>query len=327
MLDEGHRYHDHGSDVVVAVVDTHGRPVTAARTAGLEVIPPKIVQYRGAIFEEMDLDAVLARRPDIALIDELAHTNVPTSGRNEKRWQDVLDLLAAGISVISTVNIQHVESLADVVERISGITVRERVPDAVLRMASLAVVDSSAELLRHRVLTGDVYLDDRALNGFFRASTLDALRELTMRFVAGAVDIEFIDELAAAARTSIGVSERVLVGLTADADDLLKWAAGLATRLKADLYAVHVRTGLSRKAEALQTLAGDLGAQWHYLDGDPAGVLIDFALRNKITRIVLGRSNRSRWQHLTGGGSTVLRVTQRAMAAGIDLYIVAGDER
>ena len=335
MLDEGQRRRNRGKDVVVAVVNTHGRPATAAKLAGLEVIPPKTVHYRGAEFEEMDLDAVLARHPDVALVDELAHTNVPGSGRNEKRWQDVLDLLNANISVISTVNVQHIESLADVAERVSGVAIRERVPDAVVRRADqIELVDSSPEQLRRRMLHGNIYPPERArqaLHGFFRAETLAALRELALRFLADEVDDELIERFAAGAG-SAEVGERVLVAVTpaAGADTLLRRAARLAARLNADLYAVHVRSADTDRPEisgvaALHTLADNLGAAWQQLDGDPVTAIMDYAREHRITQIVLGRSQRNRWQRLTGGGSTVRRLTRRAMGSGIDIHIVARD--
>ncbi|GHJ38581.1 hypothetical protein Sm713_41900 [Streptomyces sp. TS71-3] len=183
LLDEGRRLSRRGSDVVIAVVELHGRPGTEARAADLAVLPRRIVEHRGALLEEMDVEAVLARRPRLALVDELVHSNVPGSGRNEKRWQDVLELLAAGIDVISTINIQHVESLAGTVERISGVRMPERVPDAVIRCADrIELVDFSPEQLRHRMSYGSVYSPGRArraLDGFFRTETLTALRELT----------------------------------------------------------------------------------------------------------------------------------------------------
>ena len=334
MLAEGQRRRIRGRDVVVAVVNTHGRRATAAQLAGLEVIPPKTVHYRGAVFEEMDLDAVLARHPDIALVDELAHTNVPGAGRNEKRWQDVLDLLNANISVISTVNVQHIESLADVAERISGVAIRERVPDAVLRRADqIELVDSSPEQLRRRMLHGNIYPPERArqaLHGFFRAETLAALRELTLRFLADEVDDDLIERFTAAGADSPDVGERVLVAVDppASADLLLRRAARLATRLNAELYAVHVRSADADRLETadvagLHDLATALGASWQQLEGDPVTAIMDFARDHRITQIVLGRSQRNRWQRLIGGGSAARQLARRAMRAGIDVHIVA----
>ncbi|MGH9083135.1 MAG: hypothetical protein ACRDWN_07315, partial [Acidimicrobiales bacterium] len=200
MLDEAQRRRQRGADVVIGLVECHGRPVTEVRTQGLEVVPRMSVDYRGAVLEEMDLDAVLRRHPKVALVDELAHTNVPGSGSHEKRWQDVLELLEAGVDVITTVNIQHLESIADAVERITGVPVRERVPDWVVRRADqIELVDSSPEQLRRRMLHGNIYPPDKvsqALTHFFQADNLIALRELALRFLADETEEELLEHLA-----------------------------------------------------------------------------------------------------------------------------------
>src|SRR5580700_10538230 len=199
MLSEGHRRRGRGTDVVVGFVETYGRPHTEELVNGLEVIPRKVVDYRGKRLEEMDLDAVLRRRPEVALVDELAHTNVPGSGRHEKRWQDVLDILGAGISVITTVNIEHLESIADAVEHMTGTKVRERIPDSVVRKADqVELIDSSPEQLRRRLLHGNIYPKDRipqALTLFVRTDNLIASRELALRFVADESDEELLEHL------------------------------------------------------------------------------------------------------------------------------------
>lgn len=336
MLDEAHRRQDRGSDIVVAVVNTHGRPATTEKLAGLESVPLKVVRYRGAVFHEMDLDAVLARHPDVALVDELAHTNIPGSGRNEKRWQDIMELLAADIDVISTLNIQHVESLADVVEHIAGAPVRERVPDQVLRRADqIELVDSSPEQLRRRMIHGNIYPQDRvepALHRFFRTDVLAALRELALRYLADGIDDELIARPTGTGTAGWEIDERVLVGVTAapGAAGVLRRAARIAARLKADLHVVHVRTDDAHPADsgavtALHSLTDGLGGCWHELEGDPAMAIMDFAKKHHITQIVIGRGRRSRWQRLTGGGSIVRRLTRGAAAAGIDLHIVVRD--
>ena len=220
MLDEGHRRAARGCDVVIGLVTTHDRPETEKQLHGLEVVPPKIVHYRGARFEEMDLDAILARRPDLALVDELAHSNIPGAGRNDKRWQDVVELLNANINVFTTVNVQHIQSLADVVEQMSGISVPERVPDDVLRHADqIELVDCPPELLRRRMLDGNIYPTDRvqrALAGFFATENLTALRELTQRFLADETDGDLLQQLHRS-RPDLArlTAERVLVGVTA----------------------------------------------------------------------------------------------------------------
>ncbi len=220
MLDEGWRRFQRGADVVVGFVETHKRPYTMEQIRDLPVVRRKTVEYRNSVWEEMDVDAVIARKPEVALIDELAHTNVPGSGRHEKRWEDVLEILDAGIAVITTVNIQHIESLADAVERITGVAVRERVPDWVVRRADqLELIDSSADQLRRRMLHGNIYPEQKvpsALNGFFRAENLVALRELSLRFVADETEEELLEFLRSqgAAGELWETTERIMVAVT-----------------------------------------------------------------------------------------------------------------
>src|SRR6266542_2121617 len=239
MLEEGHRRLNRGTDVMVGFVEPHGRRLTEALLSGLEVVPRKTMTYRGSTFTEMDIDAVLARRPQVALVDELAHTNVPGS-RNAKRWQDVDELLAAGIHVISTVNIQHLESLNDVVEQITGVTQRETVPDAVVRAAEqIELVDMTPEALRRRMAHGNIYAPERvdaALANYFRVGNLTALRELALLWLA-----DRVDEGLQAYRERHGISghwetkERVVVAITGapGTDDLIRRAARIASRTKA----------------------------------------------------------------------------------------------
>src|SRR6202041_237921 len=199
MLNEGRRRRDRGTDVVIGFVECHGRARTEEMIADLEVVPRKQVEYRGSALDEMDLDAVLARHPRVALIDELAHTNVPGSGRNAKRWQDVQEILAAGINVITTVNIQHLESIAGEVEHMTGAKVRERVPDWVVRQADqIELVDSSPDKLRRRMVHGNIYPQERvtrALSNFFRIDNLTALREMALRFLADETDEDLLENL------------------------------------------------------------------------------------------------------------------------------------
>ena len=337
MLNEGHRRQERGADVVVGFVECHGRPLTEALIGELEVVPRKVVEYRGSRLEEMDLDAVLARRPKIALVDELAHTNVPGSGKNEKRWQDVLDILAAGIGVITTVNIQHLESIADEVEQMTGARVRERVPDWVVQKADqIELVDSSPEQLRRRMLHGNIYPKakvSQALTNFFRTDNLIALRELALRFLADETDDELLEHLRRRETSVVWETcERVMVAVTAapGADALLRRAARMAARLKSELDVVHVTTsdgtrpGDRPAIEKLKQLAADVGARWHELqDDDPARAIAGFAQQHQITQIVIGASRRNRWQQLTGGGSNVVRVIREAGAYGIDVHVIA----
>ena len=340
MLSEGHRRLSRGADVVIGFVECHGRPHTEQLMEGLEAVPRKTVEYRGSQLAEMDLDAVLRRRPRIALIDELAHTNVPGSGRHGKRWQDVMEILGAGIGVITTVNIQHLESIADEVERLTGAKVRERVPDWAVRKADqIELVDSSPEQLRRRMLHGNIYPEEQApqaLTHFFRTDNLIALRELALRFLADQTDEELLAYLRLQeeeeAATVWETAERIMVAVTAEPgnDGLLRRAARIAARTKADLDAVHVvandaSSAADQQATAqLRELATDVGARWHEIqDDDPARAIAMFARQHQITQIVIGSSRRSRWQQLTGGGSNVTRVLREASPLGIDVHVIA----
>src|SRR5580658_5436255 len=272
MLDEGWRRHQRGTDVVIGFVETHGRAHTTEYIRDLPIVPRKILEHRGAEFTEMDLAAVLDRRPEVVLIDELAHTNVPGSGPHEKRWEDVLEILEAGIAVISTVNIQHVESLADAVERITGVAIRERVPDWVVRKADqLELIDSSADQLRRRMLHGNIYPEAKvpsALNGFFRTENLVALRELSLRFVADETEEELLEFLRT--RGAHGdvweTTERIMVAVTGAPGNaaVIRRAARIAARLKAPLIAIHVMSSDAEPAgkgdlAELKELVGDVG--------------------------------------------------------------------
>jgi len=336
MLSEGHRRHQRGTDVAIGFVECHGRPLTEELIDDLEVIPRRSVHHRGARFEEMDLGAVLERHPSVALVDELAHTNVPGSG-NEKRWQDVMELLSAGIDVVTTVNIQHLESIADAVEQITGVPIRERVPDWVLRKADqIELVDSSPEQLRRRMLHGNIYPPAKvpqALGNFFRIDNLIALRELALRFLADETEGELLDHLLRHQTKRLWeTSERILVGVTTapGTDAIVRRAARMAARIKADLHVLHIvagdgaRRSQDRQLADLRQLASDLGADWsEILADDPAHALIEYARARQITQIVVGSSGRSRWQELRGGGSVVRKISRLAAAAGIDVHIIA----
>jgi two-component system, OmpR family, sensor histidine kinase KdpD len=340
MLNEGRRRLERGTDVVVGFVEAHKRPLTEALLEGYEVVPRKVVEYRGVRFEEMDLEAVLARHPKVALVDELAHTNVPGSGRHAKRWEDVLELLDAGIDVITTLNIQHVESLADAVEQMTGAHVRERVPDWVVRKANqVELVDSSPEQLRRRMLHGNIYPPEKvpyALSHFFRIDNLIALRELALRYLADESDEELLEHLRRHREKRLWETrERILVAVTGapGTDVLLRRAARLAARAKGELSIIHVIAGdakpIKNKAgfDSLRTLVRDLGANWYEVtNDDPAQAITDFAQENQITQIVLGSSQRSRWQELTGGGPIVRRIIRRAGDLGIDVHVIARRE-
>jgi two-component system, OmpR family, sensor histidine kinase KdpD len=337
MLDEGQRLRGLGADVVIASVEDHNRPLTKASAAGVEIVPRAVSEYHGARLEEMDLDGVLRRNPDVALADELAHTNVPGAGRNAKRWQDVLDLLDAGIDVITTVNIQHLDSVADTVEQISQVRVRERVPDWVVRRADqIDFVDATPGLLRNRLLLGEIYPAgqvSQALTHFFRADNLTALRELALRFLADEPAEDFARYLArlrAGARN--GAAERILLAVPAapGAEAMIRRTARMAARIKADLEVVNVASqdGVGRRGDdglaRLRQVAAEVGATWHELDaGNLAGALVEYAKRQQASQIVVGSSQRSRWPELIGGGSIVGSVSRLAARAGIDVHIMA----
>jgi two-component system sensor histidine kinase KdpD len=337
MLDEGRRLRAQGADVVIAFIEDHDRPVTHAHAAGLEIVPRRTWEYRGARFEEMDLNGVLRRSPGVALADELAHTNVPGAGRNTKRWQDVLDLFDADVDVIATVNIQHLESVADTVEQIAQVRVRERVPDWVVRRADqIEFVDSSPGQLRHRLLQGEIYPAgqvSQALTHFFRTDNLTVLRELAQRFLADEPEEEFVRYLARLrAHARPDTAERMLVGVTAapSAEAIVRRAARIAAGIQADLDVVHVasqsatRRGPGDGLARLRHVVADVGATWHDLDADDlVSALVEYAKSEQVTQIVVGSSQRSRWQELTGGGSIVGRVSRLAARAGVDVHIVA----
>jgi two-component system sensor histidine kinase KdpD len=336
MLDEGWRRAERGSDVVVGFVETHGRAHTAELIRDLEVVPRTVVNYRGTTFEEMDLQAVLAREPDVALVDELAHTNVPGSGKHAKRWEDVLALLDAGIAVITTVNIQHLESLADAVEKITGIQVRERVPDWVVHRADqIELIDSSPEQLRRRMFHGNIYPAPKipdALSHFFRTENLVALRELALRFLADETEEDLLEYLRNAHPDAVwDTTERILVAITSapGIDGVLRRAARIATRAKGELHAVHVASGDAipgqgaESIEPVRQLADDLGAHWHDATGDDAAkAIVEIARRLQITQIVLGSERRSRWQDMSGG-SFLRSVLRRAAIDEIDVHVIA----
>lgn len=335
MLGEARRRLDRGTDVVVGFVETHGRAHTADMLTGLETIPRRTVSHRGALLDEMDLDAVLRRRPKVVLVDELAHTNVPGS-RNAKRWEDVEELLAAGIDVISTVNIQHLESVNDVVEKITGVPQRETVPDSVVRAADqVELVDMSAEALRRRLAHGNVYAPDKidaALSNYFREGNLTALRELALLWVADKVDDALLGYRRRHDITGTWEArERVVVALTGgpEGEQLVRRAARIAARSgTGDLLALHVTRsdGLTAADPTHLThqhqLVESLGGSYHQLLGDDVPeTLLSFARAENATQLVLGDSRRPRWATFFAPPGIGLR-TIRA-SGDIDVHIVS----
>jgi two-component system sensor histidine kinase KdpD len=334
MLREGHRLKQQGVDVAIGFVETHGRAETAEQVEGIEVIPPRSIEYRGVTLLEMDLNAILARRPTLCLVDELAHTNAPGS-RHPKRYQDVEDLLRAGIHVITTVNIQHLESLYDLVERATGVKVKERLPDSVLADADQIVnIDVSAEDLLERLKAGKVYPPDRAeraMANFFTAANLTRLRELTLSELAHLIDHR--NRRAEADRDTSTATERVMVGLSSrspNAPALLRKTARLADRLNAPWYAVYIQIpseDLTRVDAATQRLLGKNlelaqqlgGVPMTFRGRDVVSTILAFAREYEIKVIVMGKS-RQPWYRRILSGSLLPRLIREA--EGIDVIVV-----
>ncbi|MBK0389738.1 MULTISPECIES: sensor histidine kinase KdpD [unclassified Streptomyces] len=338
MLSEAHRRVERGTDCVVALVEHHDRPRTEVLLHGLEQVRRSEISYRSAVFTEMDVDAVLERAPAVALVDELAHTNVPGS-RNAKRWQDVEELLKAGIDVISTVNIQHLESLGDVVESITGVRQRETVPDEVVRRADqIELVDMSPQALRRRMAHGNIYQPDKmdaALSNYFRPGNLTALRELALLWVADRVD-EYLQQYRGEhnIRTTWQARERIVVGLTGGPEGrtLIRRASRMAAKGSgSEILAVYIArsdglTSASPKELTVQrTLVEDLGGSFHHVIGDdiPAA-LLEFARGVNATQIVLGSSRRKTWQYVYGPG--VGATVARESGPDLDVHIVTHEE-
>lgn len=333
MLDEGWRRHERGTDVVIGIVETHGRARTAEMIRDLETVPRLSVNYRGSAFTEMDVDAVIARRPAVALVDEYAHTNVP-GARNEKRWQDVEEILDAGIDVITTLNVQHLESVNDVIERITGVPQRETVPDDLVRRADqIELVDMSPEALRRRLAHGNVYPAekvDAALANYFRPGNLGALREIALLWTADRVDeaLERYRELHGIAQTW-ETRERIVVAMTgaAGADALVRRAARTAMRTHGDLVGVHIRSqdGLagpeSGEIERHRALLEELGGVYREVAAaDVAEALVAVARAENATRIVLGASRRSRVQEIVRG--SIINRILRLAAGEFDVAVI-----
>lgn len=336
MLGEAHRRLERGTDLVAAVVETHGRRKTAEMLEGIEIIPPRYIPYRGSSFPELDVPAVLQRHPQVVLVDELAHTNTPGS-KNRKRWQDVEELLDAGITVISTVNIQHLESLNDVVAQITGIEQQETMPDSIVRQASqVELIDITPEALRRRLSHGNVYAPERidaALSNYFRRGNLTALRELALLWLADQVDTALAKYRAENKITDMWEArERVAVAVTGgpESETLVRRASRIASKSSAELMVVHVirGDGLAGLSEArmskIRELANSLDASLHTVVGDDVPTaLLDFAREINATQLVIGSSRRSRWSRVfdEGIGPTIVQRSGK-----IDVHIVTHEE-
>ena len=332
MLQEAHKLKRQGVDVVIGIVETHGRAETAELVEGLKQMPRRRIEYRGVVLEELDLDALLARRPTVALVDELAHTNAPGS-RYAKRYQDVEDLLRAGINVISTLNIQHLESLYDLIEKGTGVKVKERVPDYVLGMADeLVNVDLSAEDLRERLAAGKIYPRERintSLDNFFTPANLSRLRELALAEIAHLLDRRREKESGVAQSGA----DRIMVCLSSGspkAEALLRKAARLAARLNAPWYAVFIQTPrddlehldhtLVRRIENNLALAHQLGGVRMTFKGqEVVSTIAAFVKEYGISQILMGRTMRP-WYRRWFGQSILDRLLARI--PGVDVTIV-----
>ncbi|MDT5016593.1 MAG: two-component system, OmpR family, sensor histidine kinase KdpD [Mycobacterium sp.] len=336
MLGEAHRRLERGTDVVAAVVETHGRKKTADLIDGIEKIAPKFIEYRGKRFAELDVEAVLARQPQVVLVDELAHTNTPGS-KNPKRWQDVEELLDAGITVISTVNVQHLESLNDVVTQITGIEQQEKVPDEIVRAADqIELVDITPEALRRRLAHGNVYTPERvdaAMSNYFRKGNLTALRELALLWLADQVDAaleKYREENKITATWE--ARERVVVAVTggAESETLVRRASRIASKSSAELMVVHVVRGdglsgvSAPQMGTVRDLTISLGGTLHTVVGDDVpSALLDFARDENATQLVIGTSRRSRWARIFDEGIGAAVVQQ---SGSIDVHMVTHPE-
>ena len=336
MLGEAHRRLGRGTDVVAAVVETHGRRKVAELIDDIEVIPPRQLSYRGTLFPELDVEAVLQRHPEVALVDEYAHSNIPGSV-NSKRWQDIETLLDAGITVISTLNIQHLESLNDVVAQITGVEQRETVPDEIVRKAAqIELVDITPEALRRRLAHGNVYPPERidaALSNYFRPGNLTALREIALLWLADQVDSALAKYRAEKKITATWEArERVVVAVTGgpESETLVRRASRIASKSSAQLMVVHVvrgdgLSGVSPKEMGkVRELAASLGATVHIVVGDDVPTaLLDFARETNATQLVIGSSRRSRWARVVSEGIGAATIND---SGKIDVHMVTHEQ-
>ena len=343
MLEEAHQLRDRGVDVVLGFIETHNRRETHERIGSLEVVPRRKISYREVTLEEMDVPAIIARKPDVVVVDELAHTNAPGS-HHQKRWQDVEELVAAGLNVITAVNIQHIESLNALMKRVTGVEVRETVPDLFFTRADQIVnIDLPVEALRERLREGRIYPREQienALKNFFKPGNLASLRELALREVARSLDRQRQDResIKRAGGHRAQVVDRIMVGISSNAADtgqLLRKASRIAGQLNAEWFAVHIETP-SESVKNIGTrdfvalldninVASDLGAETVWLKSDDVvRALIDFAHDKGVSKVIVGRTHRPRWRRWLKGDVPARLV---ADARDLDIEIVATDER
>lgn len=335
MLFDAREMKKEGIDVVIGLIETHGRKETKEAIADLEAVPLKEIQYKEKIFQEVDVEAIIKRAPQVVIIDELAHTNIPGS-KHKKRYMDVEELLNAGIDVLSAFNIQHLESVHDIVEQITGVKVRERIPDFILQKASeIQLVDVTPEVLRKRLMDGKIYKEEkiqRSLQHFFTLNNLGALRELSLREVADDMD----EKISQFSNEPIGVKEKILVCVqhSSTAEKLIRRGWRMANRLNAELYVLNVeRENVKFLSEAKKRIVEEWRVLTHQFDATflleeakgnkPANIIIKVANQLQVTQILLGQSARTRWEEIRKGSivNEIMRQTKY-----IDIHIVA-DQR
>jgi len=334
MLRDANEMRESGIDIVAGLVETYGRKGTVDQIGNIEILPLKKVNYKNVILEEMDLEAILKRKPQVVIVDELAHTNIPTS-KNQKRYQDVLEIIDNGISVMTAVNIQHFESLNDYVNRMTEVKVRETIPDTIMDLADeVEVIDISIDSLRERLRQGKIYSKDKvetALNNFFRVGNLTALRELTLREVANEVDEHLMEyKNAKSVEGLIGAQEKILVcvNLNFNAEYLIRRGYRIAKMLKASLFILYVKRDVYtgdreklKKLDDLSQLCMKLGAEFKVVASkDPAMPIIEFARENGITQVVIGQSARTRIHEIFRG--SIVRRIMRGIKY-VDVLVVA----
>ncbi|MBH0172566.1 universal stress protein [Fictibacillus sp. 23RED33] len=340
ILLEAHDLKKQGVDIVIGLIETHGRKETAERIKDLEIIPKKTIEYKDKKLEELNIEKIIERRPDVVIIDELAHTNVPGS-KNKKRYMDVEEILDAGINVVSAVNIQHIESVHDIVQHITGVAVRERIPDRILDIAhEVILIDVTPEMLRQRLIEGKIYAQekiDQALNNFFTKNNLGALRELSLREIADDVDEKLLkSDIVFTDSGPTGVAEKILVCVQygPSAEKLIRRGWRIANRLNAELYVLNVlidhRGNISqeqrKRIRGWKKLAVEFNAKFileRSRQRKIPQVITDVAKEHHITQIILGQSARTRWEEITKGSivNSIMRNSKN-----IDIHIVSEEQ-
>jgi two-component system, OmpR family, sensor histidine kinase KdpD len=332
MLRDAHELKAKGVDIVIGLVETHGRAATEAEIKDLEIIPKKTIHYKGKELQELDVDAIIKRNPDVVIIDELPHTNVPGS-KNKKRYEDIQDILKAGIHVWTAMNIQHLESVRDIVQQVTGVQVNERIPDSILKKADeIEIIDVSPETLRERIKEGKVYSKEKiqqALNNFFRKGNLVALRELALHEVADDIDLRLEKErMERGIEEPSGVHDRILVCVNyrPNAEKLIRRGWRIADRLKAELYILHIKPSGHHDEKVInewKNLAEQFGATFIVQEAKSRKVakeIVEVCRQYRITQIIMGMSARTRWEEIWKG--SIINVIMRQLQY-VDVLIVS----